>query len=360
MDKKIILALAGSGKTHYISNSFDPKESVYFISFTHRNVDNIRLAVRERFNGEIPRNIMITTFDSFVYNQLIKPIEILLKPLGVKINGVEVNYSPIHDCRDPRYVKIDKMDHYLTKDRKIYVSRMSKLIVKQSRDIKDILLKRLKKYCNIIYFDEFQDYNGYDFNVIEWIMNEYEGHVVAVGDIYQSLVAPVRRDGGTNSFKPFSDIRNCDDVKLKTKLKNNIEVVKDTMYGSRRVSENVARFIRESMGIPILGHNGEGSVIEIESMSEIDAIMTDPTIKKLVWNKSVVSDKMTDYINWSYSKGDTYKDSCVILTSNTNNIGSWKSLEINVRNKLYVALTRSKRNVYLVHIEDFKRWKESK
>lgn len=93
MDKRVVLALAGSGKTYYIAHDFEESNRIYMISFTNRNVENIRNEVRKRFNGIVPKNVMITTFDTFVYNQMLKPIEKLLKPRGIVLNGVEVGQN---------------------------------------------------------------------------------------------------------------------------------------------------------------------------------------------------------------------------------------------------------------------------
>ncbi|HEA6159453.1 TPA: hypothetical protein RXG00_002711, partial [Staphylococcus aureus] len=51
MDKKIILAAAGSGKTYYVANDFNKDERVILLSFTNSNVSNIQLEIMKRFNG---------------------------------------------------------------------------------------------------------------------------------------------------------------------------------------------------------------------------------------------------------------------------------------------------------------------
>lgn len=41
MDKRIVLASAGSGKTYYIANSFSDDDRVFLITFTNQNANNI-------------------------------------------------------------------------------------------------------------------------------------------------------------------------------------------------------------------------------------------------------------------------------------------------------------------------------
>ncbi|MFQ6975314.1 MAG: UvrD-helicase domain-containing protein [Streptococcus salivarius] len=75
MDKRIVLASAGSGKTYYIANSFSDDDRVFLITFTNQNANNIREEIKKRYLGNIPENVKISTFDSFVYNHLIRPFE---------------------------------------------------------------------------------------------------------------------------------------------------------------------------------------------------------------------------------------------------------------------------------------------
>lgn len=357
MDKRIVLALAGAGKTYYITHDFEEDERVYMISFTNRNVENIHRAVRNRFAGKVPKNVIITTFDAFVYNQLLKPVEDLLRPQKIILNGVEVIKAPITDSRKPNYKNINTEAHYVTREKRIYVNRMSKLIMKQSDGIKKLLLDRLSKYCDAIYFDEFQDYNGYDFKLMEWIINKFVGRVVAVGDIYQSLVRPIRRDGNSIDKSPFSSIFTPNDLMEQTKLSSAVEIITNQLQRSRRVNQDVATFIENTIGVSISGHCNEGAVIYLTSIEAIDSVMRNREIVKLIWNKTVSCNEMENYVNWSYSKGDTYKDVCIVLTKSTDDVNKWKNLDNRVRNTLYVALTRAMRYVYIVHVKNFNEWK---
>ncbi|PTJ29623.1 hypothetical protein BU026_12645 [Staphylococcus simulans] len=65
-----------------------------------------------------------------------------------------------------------------------------------------------------------------------------------------------------------------------------------------------------------------------------------------------------NFINWSYSKGDTYKQTCVILTKNLDQLEKWQSISGKTKNGLYVALTRAETNVYIIKDTDYKKWKK--
>ncbi|MBK0040796.1 MULTISPECIES: hypothetical protein [unclassified Leuconostoc] len=62
-----------------------------------------------------------------------------------------------------------------------------------------------------------------------------------------------------------------------------------------------------------------------------------------------------DTVNWSYSKGDTYSKIIVVLTDSLKNIfdDDWNASTLGnkTRNQLYVALTRSSGEVYIVSAE---------
>lgn len=79
--------------------------------------------------------------------------------------------------------------------------------------------------------------------------------------------------------------------------------------------------------------------------------MSDKNIIKLFYKDSKKAP--FEAINWGYSKGDTYKETCIVLTRNLN-----LDSVIN-RNKFYVALTRSKGDVYLLEKSKYDKYIKS-
>lgn len=358
MDKRIVLASAGSGKTYYIANSFSDDDRVFLITFTNQNANNIREEIKKRYLGNIPENVKISTFDSFVYNHLIRPFEPISIFPELRSKGVEVNISPETNPRNfNSYISNDKLGHYVIND-KFYVLRLSKFFMKQTEYFKNTALKRLKDFCDSVYIDEFQDYNGWDFKLMKYLLESASVNVISVGDIYQSLVTTIRSDGN-GSNKPFSNISSVQD--LKAKFISEVKIDKQTLLKSRRVCSDVCNFINTNLGIPIESASEEnGGVNIIEDLNELSNILADSSIIKLIWNKTVKCDGMINCVNWSYSKGDTYSKICVILTNQTDDLSNWNNLKPKVRNMLYVALTRSTGVVYLVKSSVFKTWKKSR
>ncbi len=97
--------------------------------------------------------------------------------------------------------------------------------------------------------------------------------------------------------------------------------------------------------------DAEGTVIRVTECSKAENIFRDTSIPKLVYDKISILSEMENTFTWGMSKGDTYMDSCVILKGSTNVLmelnGRYHESDI-IRNKLYVALMRAKRHVYLI------------
>ena len=66
-------------------------------------------------------------------------------------------------------------------------------------------------------------------------------------------------------------------------------------------------------------------------------------------------------MNWSYSKGDTVDTACVILTEKFEQLDrdefSIAGISQQTINKLYVAMTRSKGDLFLIKASVFKKYK---
>lgn len=94
--------------------------------------------------------------------------------------------------------------------------------------------------------------------------------------------------------------------------------------------------------------------------SNIQEILDDKNIVKLVYDNA--SHYSFRAVNWSYSKGDTYDAVCVILNGSTEKLVEDKfsvsTLKTVTLNKLYVALTRSKGDLYIVTQDEFETVKE--
>lgn len=74
MAKRVILAVAGAGKTYHICHEIDPQKRNLILAFTHENIHNIQKELYDAYKC-MPELTTVATFDSFVYHELILPYE---------------------------------------------------------------------------------------------------------------------------------------------------------------------------------------------------------------------------------------------------------------------------------------------
>lgn len=368
MDKRIVLAVAGSGKTYYLCNKINPKKRNLVIAFTNENINNIVKEVVKKF-GEIPNNTKIMTFHSFVYHYCIRPYEWLISQyLGtkeIKSNGVSLIPPPerrVNGKYNPRYIVDSKPGHYYVKDlRKIFCSRMSKLafkakVKKNNPNLLNLIVNRIKKFYDYLFIDEFQDFREFDYDLLNYIIKNVDNFLL-VGDYYQHSV-----NGQNNSGKPFKKANNFISYNdYLTLLKKNfiVDVDTTTLIKSRRCKKNICDFIRNKICIAIEPYNNTdiGEVNIVNDQKEIIMILKNDKIKKLLYRDS--NKFSMNCINWGACKGNTYEETCVVLTDTLktliNDNFDYAKFDSQITlNKLYVALSRSSGDVNIITNERFK------
>ena len=173
MDKTIILAVAGSGKTSLIIEKLNLEKRFLLLTYTINNTRNLRDSIIEKF-GYFPENIVLQTYYIFLYNFCVKPfIGYDLRPKGI------VWEVP------PKWTDRKKLDdpfRYVTKDRRLYSNRISKLL--EVCEVLPEINARLEKYYDCLFIDEVQDFAGHDFNLLTSMVKS-NIEVCLVGDFFQ-------------------------------------------------------------------------------------------------------------------------------------------------------------------------------
>ena len=255
---------------------------------------------------------------------------------------------------NPCYFKKDRLARYITKRRQYYCATLSELVlqVKQNREsLVKRVAARLNLFFDCVLIDEFQNFREYDYELIVALARQLNDAVL-VGDYYQHSVSATN-----NSGKPFK--KKTGDIsydEFVTELKSvGFEVDSTTLDRSRRCSAEVCEYVSEKLGICINSYKETmGAVIWVDENAT--AILEDQQIVKLVYKDA------TNYsfraMNWSYSKGDTMDAVYVILTDRfdqlDNSSFSSKGIPVSTLNKLYVAMTRSRGNLYLIKASTFR------
>lgn len=366
MAKKVILAVAGAGKTYHICHEIDPTKKNLILAYTHENIHNIQKELCDA-HGCVPELTTVMTFDAFVYHNLILPYEpsianhfsaprftsrgiCLTDPPPQRIknaNGEVVN--------NPLYRKKDKLTHYVTKKHQYYCATLSELAL-QVKEGRDSLVKRAAARLNMFYdsvlVDEFQDFREYDYELIMKLAKSLN-NVLLVGDYYQHSVS-----ARNNTGKPFKTTKgevSYEDF-VAGILKAGFEVDTTTLSKSRRCSTDICDYVRSKLGVRITS-NGDhvGQVIWADGIAS--DVLSNDRITKLIYSEA------TKYsfpvLNWSYSKGDTIDCACVILTKDFEKLDeetfSTEKVSPSTLNKLYVAMTRSRGDLYLIKGSTFKK-----
>ena len=280
MDKQIILAVAGAGKTYHICHSIDPTKKNLILAYTHENIHNIENELCDAHKS-VPELTTVMTFDSFVYRHLICPYEPSIAahfscPAFISGGICTIDPPPkqITNARgrmvaNPRYVTKDKLRHYITNQGQYYCATLSELVL-QVKKGRDSLVKRAAARLNLFYdyvlIDEFQDFREYDYELIVKL-SKYLADIVLVGDYHQHSVS-----GQNNSGKPFKKSKTeiSYDEFVKELRGEKFDVDETSLIHSRRCSEEVCSFIRDKLGIKILSAGiNSGTVIRPLNIQEI-------------------------------------------------------------------------------------------
>lgn len=365
-----MLAVAGSGKTYTLCNSINENEKNLILAYTNENIHNIINELLKRYTY-IPERTEVMTFDKFIYQYIICPYEPTICKFfnepDFKRKGITIQEPPESSLkvgeiwrRNPNYPPQEKLGHY-HKEGKYYCSLLSELIIKVKKKPINLVQKAISN-LNLLFdrilIDECQDFRKYDYELINAFI-KYCDNILLVGDYYQHSVS-----GKNNSGKPFS--KKGKDVygrKLIISYDEYIALLKQsgafvdtkTLNKSRRCPNEICNFISKKLGIVIEADNDHKGCISFLKNEEIRKVLEDDTIVKLVLEESEKYSFKS--VNWSYSKGDTYSNVCVVLTGTFDNLDkedfSTERISYISINKLYVAMSRTKGNLYFIKKRDF-------
>ena len=358
-----MLAVAGSGKTFRLCNSIDAQKKNLLLAYTHENIRNINKELIKKF-GRIPDLTSVMTFDSFIYRFVICPFEPTILSFfkeenyiskGITLKESPKQYLKLEKRPNPFYRKKEFFAHYHDANNFYYCDTMSELITYVHNKEYDILKKAaasINYLFDFVGIDEFQDYREFDYELIIKLAKQIDNFIL-VGDFYQHSVSAKNNTGKPFKIKKGETKYNEFKEMLK---KAGFNVDETTLSYSRRCAPAICNFVSEKLNIKMVANNeNSGKVIYVKT-SDVSKILDNKSIVKLIIKDS--KKYSFNPISWSYSKGDTYDDVCVILTDKLDDIDDFKfnieSLSTITRNKFYVACTRPRNNLYLIKSKDFK------
>jgi DNA helicase-2/ATP-dependent DNA helicase PcrA len=333
VDKRVVFAVAGSGKTSHIINGLKNDSRTLLLTYTDNNLTNLKHKILEKF-GEIPAGIKVYSYFQFLYSFCFRP----LYGHELRTNGINWHVPPFQTLK----MKRSDSKFYIDTHDRLYSNRIAKLI--DQLGITGEVIKRIEKYFDSICIDEIQDFAGHDFN---FLLSIFPANVnqLFVGDFYQHTF-DTSRDGNVNK-----SLHDCYEKYKENFSRVGYQVDEELLSKSHRCSQCVCGFVSDNLSIQIDSHRSDQTHIEfIECKERAIEMMSCPVTAKLFYQDSKKYKGYTE--NWGATKGlDCFENICIILNPNTlkhfqnRNL---RELKPQTKNKLYVAFTRAKQNIYLI------------
>ncbi|WP_022974897.1 UvrD-helicase domain-containing protein [Nevskia ramosa] len=329
MAGRLVLAVAGSGKTSHLINLLNDNERFLIVAYTNSNVAALNRRIILRF-GFFPPNITLVSYFVFLHSICYKPF------LKMQHGTTGINFKP---C-ESRFAR--GRDRYIDSYGRLYSNRLAKVLVEEGV-IPDVI-QRLDKYFDHILIDEFQDFSGHDFNFIA-ALSDVRAQLMCVGDFFQYTYA-TSLDGNVNgslhdTYATY--VERCRGIGL--------AVDEASLESSYRCSPTVCDFVSDKIGIQIRSHRDDATAVKlVDRADEATALFKDGAVAKLFLQNSIKYPGKTK--NWGDCKGEDHHGSvCVVL--NPQSMRAYANEKLSelapmTRNKLYVACTRARNNLYFV------------
>lgn len=331
-ERKLIHAVAGSGKTKMIIDDLDQYKRNLIITYTNVNQNVLKERIICKF-GYIPENTHVFGVFDFLYKFCLVPY------LGFRLAGIDFEYK-----------KKNLFDSSIYNGKRIISYQLSKKIL---NDIDYI--SRINKFFDCIYIDECQDIKSYEF---DWMISLHKLNknikIWLLGDFYQGVLSTSYY--GTKGKGIHSDFN-----KWKEAFENFV-IDESTLSSSYRCPKIVCDFIKDNLGINIQANTKNTNMGKIEYLDleeDIERVMRDDSIKKLFYKES--SKYLGNCQNWADSKGSEFRKVCVVLNKTT--LQKYQSKTLNelsesTKFRFYVACTRTMDLLYFIDEKKLLKYKK--
>lgn len=346
-NKRLIHAVAGSGKTTKIIESIDPQKRNLIITYTETNQNTIRAKLIDKL-GYIPDSTFIFGVFEFLYSFCLVPY------LGKRPKGINFDYETQGRFDNN---SIDTTGRIIQNQLSKSLLRGFLIYKRNNIHFDNSYLERIDKFFDCVFVDECQDFESDDF---DWLLSlsKLNAGVLLLGDFYQKTFKTSRR--GNKGKGIHSSFENW----LKVISDSGFKIDLSSLSKSYRCPKIVCDFIVESLDIKISSQKKENpttNIMFIDSQDKIESIMTDDSIMKLFYQKFYDYDCKSQ--NWGDSKGSEYENVCVVLNPKTYKLfdsGRLSDLSTQTKSKFYVACTRTRGDLYFVNQKDLTDFKKIK
>ncbi|WP_237673563.1 AAA family ATPase [Vreelandella profundi] len=342
MDKRVMLAVAGSGKTSLLIGRLSLDRRALVVTYTENNYAHLRESIIKRF-GHVPKNITLLSYFTFLHSFCYRP----LLQLQMGTSGISFRPPPDFTMR----IKRDDSRYYVNDRGSLYYNRLAKLI--EVADAIPGVIARIERFYDDFFVDEVQDLAGHDFNLLI-ALTKADAEMLFVGDFCQHTF-DTSRDGSVN--RTLHDDIGKYEKKFHTA---DIRVDKESLSRSWRCGPTVCAFIKTHLQIDIQSHHDKDTeIFHVSTQAEADALHKDANVVKLFYKEHYEYGCFSN--NWGASKGqDQYVDVCVVLGAthwSSYQKSGLSTLKPQTKNKLYVAISRTRGKLYLAPEKLFKTFK---
>lgn len=370
MNNDVIFASAGSGKTYGICSkairlATQTKKTILLVTYTNEGVYSLEIEYKKQNLGVIDSNVKITTWYSFVLSDFIKPYQCLLNlkykyykkeiPCDLRENYIK-SIAFYQNEETPRYYNKGHIQYFINGAHDIQKNKVSELAYKCNADSSGKVIKRLEEIYSHIFFDELQDYAGWDLELLLLLFSSTIP-TTCVGDYKQATF----RTNNSLKNKQFRD----DKIKDFFELQQSKEIC-SIAYSkvTRRFNQDICDYVNTIHGdannqvcqcceMYFPNENTGVYIIDPKYLSDYCSFYS-PTILRYDRDSTIPFSHNCQVLNYGNSKGLTF-DRVIIIPVGTVLPFIKKGANITspqTKSKFYVACTRAQYSVVFA-IENF-------
>lgn len=338
-----VVASAGSGKTTYLVDEALKVQGKNVLITTYTEANDYE--IRQKFiqlHGCVPKNVIIQTWYSMLLQHGVRPYQ------GYFVEK-DITGMILSEGQSAQGTRENDLNHYFTKDLKIYSDKVSKFVLKCNLSSDGKLLSRLMRIFNHIFVDEVQDLAGYDLELIKLLCSS-STRVILVGDPRQGTFS-------TNNSRKNQKYRRSEIINFFSDNEIvNLKIEDGLLTTNHRSIQSICNFADALF--PDLPQAASGNTetgnnfgVFIVKKNDVEKYIQDYTPIILRYDKRTVVSTSAHAMNFGASKGLAFNH---VLIYPSGPITKWlrnrnSELKDASRAKLYVAITRARYSVAFVY-----------
>lgn len=346
IENRVIIACAGSGKTHRIATEALAAGPGKQLVLTYTKSNRTEIADRlQRLNGGIyPDNIVCMGWHDFLIHECANPYRRHVHA-PTRMARLSVGRIPEYARKIP---KTQPARYYFDYEHNYYIDRLGDFVCASEDQSDSAVTYRLSRIFENIFIDEFQDIVGWD---LEWVFRMLATKnlpVMAVGDPKQFVLR-------TNDSTRHRPLRGPGIIPRLKEMDGQL-IVLEEMNESRRCHQDVCAISNQiwddgtdmsSVQLRDPGHTG----LFIVRSADVDAYMSQFSPQILGHSKR---SKNFGYghINFGLSKGQEWDHVLISCTRPIREFLKKGAIQDESRVALHVAVTRARYSVGFVCDDD--------